>query len=154
MYFSGSSVKHWDKRISNKNFGYHFSTPTLAFSCRQATTKVISESPLSSLTQTIWLDVYKNSVTSFCGMCCTEWWYPNLVKSRSWKSGGPTAYRLIESYWVMFGCHISHSFTGTFSDCGQLSSSSSRQLVDLVACLCLGDVISEGQRQKCVIIVD
>ena len=38
------------------------------------------------------------------------------------------------------------------------SSSSSRQLVDQVVCLCLGDVISEGQSslqgQRCVVSMD
>lgn len=43
---------YWVKRISNKNFGHHFFMPTLAFSCRHASTKVISELPLLSLTQT------------------------------------------------------------------------------------------------------
>ena len=53
--------------------------------------------------------VYKNSVTYCCGMCfikCTEWWSSNLVKSSGWKSGR-------ESYWVVFGCHISHSVLWT-----------------------------------------
>ena len=57
----------------------------------------------------------------------------------------------------MFCCHISQTFLPERSDCtGQLSSSSSsRQLVDQVVCLCLGDVISEGQSslqgQRCVV---
>ena len=45
---------YWVARISNKNFGHHFFMPTtLAVSCRQTNTKVISEPPLLSLTQTI-----------------------------------------------------------------------------------------------------
>ena len=51
---------YWVKRISKKNFGHHFFMPTLAFSCRPTSAKVISEPPLSSLTQTIWLYVDKN----------------------------------------------------------------------------------------------
>ena len=86
---------YWVKRISNRTFGHRFFMPILALSCRKASIKVISGPFLSFLTQTIWLDVYKNSVTPFCGMCCTEWWSPNLVKSSSWTSGEPTAYRLI-----------------------------------------------------------
>ena len=43
---------------------------------------------------------------------------------------------------------------GERSDRGQLSSSSSRERVDQLACLSLGDVISEGQSslqiQRCV----
>ena len=126
---------------------------TLAFSCRQASTMVISAATFIFL-NTNWLDVYKHSVTSFCGMCCTEWWSPNLVKSSGWTSGGSTAYRLIGR---VAGLCLVVKFRTVFwerSDCGQLSNSSSRQLVDQVACLCLGDEISEGQssllRQRCV----
>ena len=57
---------------------------------------MISEPPLSSLTLTsIRLDVYKNSVTSFCGMYVLNDGSPSLVKSSGWMSGGPTAYRLL-----------------------------------------------------------
>ena len=58
----------------------------------------------------------------------------------------------------MFCCHISQSFLPERSDRGQLCSSSSRQLVDQVVCLCFGDVISEGQSslqaQRCVVSMD
>ena len=58
----------------------------------------------------------------------------------------------------MFCCHISQRFLPERSHRGQLSSSSSRQLVDQVVCLCIGDVISEGQSslhgQRCVVSMD
>ena len=58
----------------------------------------------------------------------------------------------------MFQCHISPRFLPERSDRRQLSSSSPRQLVDQVVCLCLGDVISEGQsslqEQRCVVSMD
>ena len=79
-----------------------------------------------------------------------------MVKSSGWTSGGPTAYRLIGRV----GLRLVVIFRTVFwerSDGGQLSSLSSRQLVDhdQVACFCSGDVISEGQssqlqRQRCV----
>ena len=74
--------------------------------------------------------MYKNSITSFCGMCCTECWSPNLVKSSGCTSGGSTAYRLIER---VVGLRLVVIFRIVFcerSDRGQLSNSSSRQLVD------------------------
>ena len=129
--------------------------PILAFFRRQASTKVISEPPLSSLTHTTWLDVYKNSVTFFCVMCFTEWWSPNMVNSSGWTSGGSTAQRLIGRVTGLCLVVIFRTVFWERSDHGwQLSSSSSRQLFGQVACLCLGDVNSEDQtslqRQRCV----
>ena len=53
LFLSIFRKTYWVKRIPNKNFGHHFFMPTFAFSCRQASTKVISEPTLSSLTQTM-----------------------------------------------------------------------------------------------------
>ena len=72
---------------------------------------------------------------------------PNLVKSSGWTSGGPTAYRLIgRATWLCLVV-IFRTVVWERSDGGQLSSLSCRPLVDhdQVACLCLGDIISEGQ---------
>ena len=151
LFLSNFRKTYWVKRIPNKNFGDHFSMPTFAFSCRQASTSFVV------LNRNY---VYKSSVTYFCGMCftkCTEWWSSSLVKSSGWTSGGPTAYRLIGRVTGSCFVVIFHTVFWERSDGGQLSSLSSRQLVDhdQVACFCLGDVISEGQssqlqRQRCV----
>ena len=125
---------YWVKRLSNKNFGQHFFMPTLAFSCSQTSTKVISKPSLSSLTQTIWLDVYKNYVSSFCGMCCTEWWSPNLVKSSGWTSGVPIAHILIGRVTGLCLVVIFSTVLWERSDRGQLFSSPSHQLVDGPGC--------------------
>ena len=75
-------------------------------------------------------------------------------------SGGPTAYRLIGSgvTALCFSVIFRRVFLPERSDRRQLSSSSPRQLVDQVVCLCLGDVISEGQSslqgQRCVVSMD
>ena len=63
-------------------------------------------------------------------------------------SGGPTAYRLIGSgvTALCFSVIFRRVFLPERSDRRQLSSSSPRQLVDQVVCLCLVDVISEGQQ--------
>ena len=52
----------------------------------------------------------------------------------------------------MFGCHLFPTVVWERSDGGQLSSLSSRPLVDhdQVACFCLGDVISEGRNSQYV----
>ena len=82
------------------------------------------------------------------------------MKASGWTTGGPTAYRLIGRVTglclvVPFRTVVSWER----SDGGQLSTTSlsCRQLVDhdQVACLCLGEVISEGQssllqKQRCV----
>ena len=80
-----------------------------------------------------------------------------MVKSSGWTSGGPTVYRLIGRVTGLYLVVIFRTVFWERSDGGQLSSVSSRPLVDFdqVACLCLGDVISEGpssqlQRQRCV----
>ena len=142
-FFSGSTEKHIGLNGSRTNiFGHHFFMPILTFSRRQASTKVIWEPPLSSLTQTIWLDVYKNSLTSFCVMCYTEWWSPILVKSSGWTSGGPTAQRLIGRVTGLCLVVIFRTVFWERSDRGwQLSSSSSRQLFGQVACL-FGDCVA------------
>ena len=76
------------------------------------------------------------------------------MKSSGWTSGGPTPYRLIGRVAGLCLVVIFRTVFWERSARGQLSNSSSRQLVDQVACLCLGDVISEGQssllRQRCV----
>ena len=76
------------------------------------------------------------------------------MESSGWTSGGSTAYRLIGR---VAGLCLVVKFRTVFWECsvrGQLSNSSSRQLVDQVACFFLADVISEGQsslpRQRCV----
>ena len=119
LFLSTFRKTYWIKRIPNKKFGHHLFMPTLAFSCRQASTKVISEPTLSSTNY-----VYKNSVTYFCGMCftkCTECWSSNLVKSSGRTSGGPTAYRLIERVTGSCLVVIFRTVFWERSDGGQLS---------------------------------
>ena len=79
------------------------------------------------------------------------------MKSSGWTSGGSTAYRIIGRVTGL--CLVVTFCTVVWerSDGGQLSSLSCRQLVDhdQVACLCLGEIISDGQsgqlqRQRCV----
>ena len=79
------------------------------------------------------------------------------MKSGGWTSGGATAYRLIGRVTGLCMVVIFPTVVWERSDGGQLSSLSCRQLVDhdQVACLCLGDINSEGQssqlqRQRCV----
>ena len=52
---------------------------------------MMSEPRLSSLTQTI----SDSTFTYIYVRCYTEGWSPNSVKSSSWTSGGPTAYKLL-----------------------------------------------------------
>ena len=53
VFLTGSSEKHTELKGSRtKKLAIALLMLTLAFSCRQANTKVISEPPLSSLTQT------------------------------------------------------------------------------------------------------
>ena len=74
------------------------------------------------------------------------------MKSSGWTSGGSTAYRLIGRVTVLCLVVIFHTVVWERSDSGQLSNLSCRQLVDhdQVACLCLGDIISEGQSSLAV----
>ena len=73
-----------------------------------------------------------------------------MVKSRGWTSGGPTAYRLIGRVTGLCLVAIFRTVFWERSDGRQLSSLSSRQIVDhnLEACLCLGYAISEGQSSQ------
>ena len=74
-----------------------------------------------------------------------------MVKSSGWKSGGPTAYRLIGRVTGLCLVVIFRTVFWERSDGGQLSSLSSRQLVDhdQIACFYLGDVISKVRVASC-----
>ena len=81
------------------------------------------------------------------------------MKSSGWTTGGPTAYRLTGRVTGLCLAVPFRTVVWERSDGGQLptTSLSCCQLVDhdQVACLCLGDIISEGQssllqKQRCV----
>ena len=113
LHFSGSSEKHIGliKRIWNKNFGHHFFYANLSILLYAAVIKVISEPPLSSLkhklsdctcTKTLLLLSVARVVLNYHLLIWLDartyvWWAHCIQINR-------------ESCWVMFGCHISHSF--------------------------------------------
>ena len=72
------------------------------------------------------------------------------MKSGSWTSGGATAYRLIRRVTGLCMVVTFPTVVWECSEGGQFSSLSCRQLVDhnQVACLCLGDINSEGQSSQ------